>query len=130
MIGSPYWMAPEVIQETSYDCKADIWSLGITLIELCEGHPPHYTVHPMRAIFMISSRPAPVLKEPHKWSAALTDFIGRCLVKSSDARASAEELLAHPWIRRTVRRIGNKGRGLKVLQDLGTAYREDIELMR
>jgi serine/threonine protein kinase len=110
VIGSPYWMAPEVIQETSYDCKADVWSLGITLVELCEGSPPHFSVHPMRAIFIISSRPAPSLKVPENWSPGLNDFLKRCLVKESDSRASAEELLDHPWIKKTVKRIGSKGK--------------------
>src|SRR6185312_16847703 len=102
VIGSPYWMAPEVIQETSYDGKADIWSLGITLLELCEGSPPYFNVHPMRAIFMISSKPAPQLKEPEKWSPEMQDFVSKCLVKDCEKRSSSSELLKHPWIKHIV----------------------------
>mmetsp|Transcript_3239 Transcript_3239/g.5031 ORF Transcript_3239/g.5031 Transcript_3239/m.5031 type:complete len:553 (+) Transcript_3239:87-1745(+) len=105
MIGTPFWMAPEVIQETSYDGRADIWSLGITLIELCEGQPPHYNVHPMRAIFMIPMKPAPKLKEPSKWSAEMENFLSRCLQKNPDERATSEELLQHPWIVDDVNKI-------------------------
>jgi serine/threonine protein kinase len=97
VIGTPFWMAPEVIQETSYDSKADIWSLGITALELCEGRPPHFEVHPMRAIFLIPIKPAPTLKEPEKWSPEMASFVSRCLVKDADARGSSDELATHPW---------------------------------
>ena len=100
VIGTPFWMAPEVIQETSYDSKADIWSLGITALELCEGRPPHFEVHPMRAIFLIPIKPAPRLKEPSRWSADMNDFMSKCLVKEADSRWSADALLSHPWIKR------------------------------
>jgi serine/threonine kinase 3 len=98
VIGTPFWMAPEVIQETSYDYKADIWSLGVTALELCEGRPPHFEVHPMRAIFLIPIKPAPRLKEPSLWSAEMNDFVSRSLVKEADNRWSAEKLLEHPWL--------------------------------
>lgn len=83
VIGTPFWMAPEVIQESSYDGKADVWSLGITAIEMAEGMPPHFNVHPMRAIFLIPSKPPPKLTEPSKWSNEFNDFIKCCLVKVS-----------------------------------------------
>lgn len=130
VIGSPYWMAPEVIQETSYDGKADIWSLGITLLELCEGSPPYFNVHPMRAIFMISSKPAPTLKEPEKWSSDMQDFVSKCLVKDCEKRSTAADLLKHPWIRHTVREIGPAGKGLPVLENLIEKYWETVERLR
>jgi serine/threonine protein kinase len=98
VIGTPFWMAPEIIQEVGYDVKADIWSLGITAIEMAEGKPPLGNVHPMRAIFMIPSRPPPTLTNPEEWSTNLKDFISKCLVKNPDQRASATDLLKHPLI--------------------------------
>lgn len=98
VIGTPFWMAPEVIQETSYDGKADIWSLGITAIEMAEGQPPHYNVHPMRAIFMIPMKPAPTLQQPDKWAPEFVDFVRVCLAKNPDERVNSTDLL-------TVRRV-------------------------
>eukprot|EP01039_Chlorochromonas_danica_P000227 gene227-245_t len=130
VIGSPYWMAPEVIQETSYDGKADIWSLGITLLELCEGSPPHFNVHPMRAIFIISSKAAPTLKEPEKWSSEMIDFVGKCLVKDCDQRSTAADLLQHPWIKKVVKEIGSSGRGLPILEQLVNENWDGMERIR
>lgn len=109
VIGTPFWMAPEVIQETSYDARADIWSLGITIIELCEGQPPHFNVHPMRAIFMIPMKPAPTFKNPSHWTPEMNSFLARCLQKKSEDRANTDELLSHPWIADTVKRLVKVG---------------------
>lgn len=98
VIGTPFWMAPEVIQEIGYDCGADIWSLGITALEMAEGKPPYGDIHPMRAIFMIPSKPPPSFRDPDKWSPELIDFVSRCLVKNPEERATASELLRHPFI--------------------------------
>ncbi|OQR74167.1 serine/threonine-protein kinase 3-like [Tropilaelaps mercedesae] len=98
VIGTPFWMAPEVIQEIGYDCGADIWSLGITALEMAEGKPPYGDIHPMRAIFMIPSKPPPSFRDPDKWSPELIDFVSRCLVKNPEERATASELLGHPFI--------------------------------
>ena len=91
-------MAPEVIQEIGYNEKADIWSVGITAIEIAEGNPPYSDVHPMRVIFMIPSRPPPTLTNPAKWSDEFNDFIARCLTKDPKKRPTAKELLTHPFI--------------------------------
>lgn len=94
VIGTPFWMAPEVIQESSYDGKADVWSLGITAIEMAEGMPPHFNVHPMRAIFLIPSKPAPRLTDPAKWSNDFNDFIKVCLNKVRHGQAGPRPRMA------------------------------------
>ncbi|CAF0922173.1 unnamed protein product [Adineta steineri] len=99
MIGTPFWMAPEVIQEIGHGVLADIWSLGITTIEIAEGKPPYSDIHPMRAIFMIPSRPPPTFKDMSRWTPTLNDFVSKCLVKNPDARSTATELLNHEFIR-------------------------------
>ncbi|XP_043960902.1 TRAF2 and NCK interacting kinase b isoform X3 [Gambusia affinis] len=102
-IGTPYWMAPEVIAcdenpDATYDFKSDLWSLGITAIEMAEGAPPLCDMHPMRALFLIPRNPAPRLKSK-KWSKKFQSFIESCLVKSHSQRPSTEQLLKHPYIR-------------------------------
>ncbi|KAK3511477.1 hypothetical protein QTP70_008957 [Hemibagrus guttatus] len=98
VIGTPFWMAPEVIQEIGYNCVADIWSLGITSIEMAEGKPPYADIHPMRAIFMIPTNPPPTFRKPELWSDDFTDFVKKCLVKNPEQRATATQLLQHPFI--------------------------------
>ncbi|XP_061614870.1 traf2 and NCK-interacting protein kinase-like isoform X8 [Phyllopteryx taeniolatus] len=102
-IGTPYWMAPEVIAcdenpDATYDFKSDLWSLGITAIEMAEGAPPLCDMHPMRALFLIPRNPAPRLKSK-KWSKKFQSFIESCLAKSHGQRPSTEQLLKHPFIR-------------------------------
>lgn len=91
--------APEVIQETGYQYKVDIWSLGITAIELAEQRPPYSHLHPMRAIFMIPSKPPPGLENPDAFPAPLRDFIKAALVKNGDERPSAAALLEHAFVK-------------------------------
>ncbi|KQK13139.1 serine/threonine-protein kinase dst1 [Brachypodium distachyon] len=97
-IGTPHWMAPEVIQESRYDGKVDVWALGVSAIEMAEGMPPRSTVHPMRVIFMISSEPAPMLEDKEKWSLLFHDFIAKCLTKEPRLRPAAIEMLKHKFI--------------------------------
>jgi len=98
MIGSPYWMAPEIIDDAGHDEKADIWSLGITAIELCETVPPRFNENTMRAVFLISSSPPPTLQEPDKFSDEFKDFLSHCLVKDPEGRYTSAQLLEHPFI--------------------------------
>eukprot|EP00041_Stephanoeca_diplocostata_P019690 m.428128 g.428128 ORF g.428128 m.428128 type:complete len:472 (+) comp21372_c0_seq2:294-1709(+) len=98
VIGTPFWMAPEVIEETGYGVNADIWSLGITAIEMADGKPPYADVHPMRAMFMIPANPPPTLAHPEKWSPIFVDFLAQCLVKKPEQRATSTTLLQHKLI--------------------------------
>lgn len=96
--GTPYWMAPEVIQQNAYDGKADVWSLGITCIELAQCVPPLSHVHPMRALFQIPMLPAPTLENKTMWSPEFHSFLSKALVKKPEERPSAKDLLAHPFV--------------------------------
>ncbi|XP_034352858.1 STE20-like serine/threonine-protein kinase isoform X1 [Arvicanthis niloticus] len=102
-IGTPYWMAPEVVMcETSkdrpYDYKADVWSLGITLIEMAEIEPPHHELNPMRVLLKIAKSEPPTLAQPSKWSSNFKDFLKKCLEKNVDARWTTSQLLQHPFV--------------------------------
>ncbi|KAL6109989.1 slk [Pungitius sinensis] len=102
-IGTPYWMAPEVVMcETSkdrpYDYKADVWSLGVTLIELAQIEPPNHEMNPMRVLLKIAKADPPTLMQPSRWSPEFSDFLKRCLDKHVDNRWSPTQLLQHPFV--------------------------------
>ncbi|KAF2607977.1 hypothetical protein F2Q68_00046133 [Brassica cretica] len=123
-IGTPHWMAPEVIQENRYDGKVDVWALGVSAIEMAEGLPPRSAVHPMRTLyelfinirvvrlengglemlfkvlFMISIEPAPMLEDKEKWSLVFHDFVAKCLTKEPRLRPTADEMLKHKFVQR------------------------------
>ncbi|KAM6970096.1 serine/threonine-protein kinase 10 [Aplochiton taeniatus] len=102
-IGTPYWMAPEVVmcetmKDAPYDYKADIWSLGITLIELAQIEPPHHELNPMRVLLKIAKSDPPTLEQPSKWSQEFKDFLKKSLDKHPESRPTAAQLLEHPFV--------------------------------
>ncbi|KAG7346453.1 protein kinase [Nitzschia inconspicua] len=130
VVGSPYWMAPEVIRESHYDGRADVWSLGITTIEMAEGSPPHANLHPLRAIFVIPNKPAPTLADPDNWSPEMLDFVRVCCQKDASQRSDSALLASHPFIRQEVMalRTMHQGEVSTTEADARAKYRKLAEL--
>jgi len=100
VVGTPYWMSPELIHGSCYDTKVDIWSLGIMCMEMAEGEPPYIDLTPLRALFMITTKGIPPLKNPDKWSTDFRSFVSVCLGTSPKDRPTSTQLLAHPFLQK------------------------------
>ncbi|GAB1286410.1 Myosin-IIIb [Apodemus speciosus] len=122
-VGTPFWMAPEVIAceqqyDSSYDARCDVWSLGITAIELGDGDPPLFEMHPVKMLFKIPRNPPPTLLHPDNWCEEFNHFISQCLIKDFEKRPSVTHLLDHPFIKGTQGKVLLLQKQLaKVLQD-------------
>ena len=101
MVGTAYWMSPEIIKRKQYGPKVDVWSTGILLIEMLEGEPPYMDEEPLKALYLIATNGTPTLKRPEFLSAHCRDFISRCLQVPCENRASVEELMLHPFVQDT-----------------------------
>jgi serine/threonine protein kinase len=99
VVGTPYWMAPELIRGQDYGTRVDVWSLGVMAIEMAEGEPPYLEYPPVRALFLIATNGCPKIAEPESWSSLFIDFMDRCLEMDPLNRPLTSALRSHPFLR-------------------------------
>ncbi|KGL79234.1 Myosin-IIIb, partial [Tinamus guttatus] len=126
-VGTPFWMAPEVIAceqqyDYSYDARCDVWSLGITAIELGDGDPPLFDMHPVKTLFKIPRNPPPTLLHPENWCRGFNHFISQCLIKDFEKRPSVTHLLEHPFIKQV------HGKDMSLQKQLAELIQEQQQL--
>ena len=114
MVGTPFWMAPELIRGVGYDCKVDIWSLGITALEMADGEPPYYHDAPLKALLKIHTSPSPKPQHPEQWSAEFNGFLAKALDTEVgaddgvDCSLPRERALRNCWSTRFYRRLAER----------------------
>jgi serine/threonine protein kinase len=119
-VGSPYWMSPEIMRHSEYTFKTDIWSLGVTAIELAEGVVPNSHLKPLMVLFQLRDKPIQGFKEPQRWSPEFNAFVKECLNTSPNLRPEAKTLLKHEF-------IVKNSRGQRLLAELVQNSLSDIE---
>jgi len=129
-IGAPFWMAPEVIEEKQYTCNADVWSMGITAIELAESRPPLSDINPMQALFEIPKRDPPTMQKPKKWPDSMNNFIKVCLNKEPKSRPTSRKMLSHDFIAKVVQKIEKAGGKSVIMEKLVASSLKQIEAAR
>ena len=119
-VGSPYWMSPEIMKQSLYTNKTDIWSLGVTAIELAEGVVPNSHLKPLMAMWQLKDKPIQGLKEPSKWSGDFNAFVKDCLNVNPSLRPEAKTLLSHPF-------VTNHSKGQNLVAEIVQRSLADIE---